>query len=208
MLPAIAALLLAVPAAEEAVRAADVALDRAAGARDAVAFGALLEDDAIFAARRVSRGRAAVVEAWTPFLTAGGPRLRWAPARAFVASSGDLAVTTGKWVLETEGKDGKPGRAEGEYVTVWRRAREGQWRVLLDASLEPAAKLGEGLARTPVRSVASEAGDLEATLGTWTRGDDEGAYLVVRRRARGGASKAVVDSAFTFPRPERPPRSG
>lgn len=206
MLTTLAALLLAAaPSPEDAVRATDVALDAAVASHDAAAFGTLLEDDAVFAGRRVSRGRAAVVEAWKPFLSAGGPRLRWAPVRAGVAASGDLAFTTGRWVLEAPGKGGKTDRAEGEYATVWRRGPDGAWRALLDASNEPAAKLGPGLARTAVHSASSAAGDLEATLGTWTRGGGEGAYLLVRRRAPGGAWEAAVDSAFPFPpQPARP----
>lgn len=98
------------------------------------------------------------------------------------------------------GEDGKPVRGSGEYVTVWRRSAKGAWRVLLDAPLQPAAKPGEGLARTLVLSAASAAGDLEAALGTWTRGGDEGAYLVVRRRS-GDAWTVPVDSALALQRP-------
>lgn len=201
LLPAL--LLAAAPglAAEEEVRAADLALDRAVTFGDAGAFGALLEEGAIFAGgRALTRGREAVVAAWRPLFGAHGPRLRWAPARAGVASSGDLAFTTGRWTLTAKGKDGKPVREEGEYATVWRRGADGAWRALLDAPLRPAAALGEGLARTPALSAASAAGDLEAAVGTWTRGVDEGGWLLVRR-SRAGSWEIVVDSAFPFERP-------
>lgn len=204
MLAAAAALvLLASP--EELVRAADVALDRAVATRDASAFAALLEEEAVFASgRRVSRGRAAVLEAWSPFLSEGGPRLRWTPVRAGVSASGDLAFTTGRWTLEA-GQENRPAeRTRGEYATVWRRGVDGAWRVLLDASNRPAARLGAGLVRTPVRRAVSAAGDLEATLGTWTRGDAAGAYMVVRRRGPRGVWEAAVDSAFPFPPAARP----
>lgn len=204
MLAAAAALVL-LASAEELVHAADVALDRAVATRDAAAFAALLEEDAVFAGgRRVSRGRAAVLEAWSPLLSEGGPRLRWTPVRAGVAASGDLAFTTGRWTLET-GKEDRPAeRTEGEYATVWRRGADGAWRVLLDATNLPATRLGGELVRTPIRRAVSAAGDLEATLGTWTRADGTGAYLVVRRRGPRGAWESAVDSAFPFP-PVRPP---
>jgi uncharacterized protein (TIGR02246 family) len=193
--------------ADEAVRAADVALDRASGARDAGAFGKLLEEDAVFAGgREVSRGRAAVVEAWTPFFRPGGASLRWAPVRVVVSASGDVAMTTGRWTLERAGPDGRPARAEGEYVTAWRRAADGAWRVAVDGSLEPAEKLGQGLVRSPVRTVQSAAGDLEATLGTWTRGGERGAFVTVRRRSGPGAWETLVESAWAFPPPA--PKSG
>jgi len=203
-----ALLLAAAPSPEDAVRAADVALDRAVAAGDAAAFADLLEDEATFAGgRQLSRGRGAVVASWKPLLSTDGPKLRWAPVRAEVAASGDLAFTTGRWTLEAKGEDGKPVRDEGEYVTVWRRSGGGPWRALLDGSLQPAAKLGDGLVRTPALSAASAAGDLEVALGTWRRGGDEGAYLVVRRRVAGGAWAIPVDSAFAFQQP-RPQKAG
>lgn len=201
LVPALIAAAAPASAADE-VRAADVALDRAVAASDGAAFAARLEDDAIFAGgSRLARGRDAVVAAWKPLLAPGGPRLRWAPARAGVAASGDLAFTTGRWTSEAKDAGGKPERGEGAYVTVWRRAAGGTWRALLDASLQPAAQLGDGLVRTPVFSARSAADDLEAVIGTWTRGVDEGGYLVVRRRNRAGAWEIVVDSAFAFRRP-------
>lgn len=204
MLAAVAALVF-YASAEELVRAADVALDRAVAARDAASFAALLEEDAVFAGgRRVSRGRAAVLEAWKPFLSEGGPRLRWAPVRSGVAASHDLAFTTGRWTIEVGGKDRLAEHAEGEYATVWRRGPDRAWRVLLDATNAPAARLGGGLVRTPIRHAVSAAGDLEATLGTWTRAGGTGAYLVVRRRTPRGALVPVVDSAFPFPPAVRP----
>lgn len=197
---AVAAALILLASPEELVRAADVALDRAVAARDAPAFAALLEEDAVFAGgRRVSRGRAAVVEAWSPFFSEGGPRLRWTPVRCGVAASGDLAFTVGRWTLEIR-EEGRPAeRTEGEYATLWRRGVDKAWRVLLDASNRPAARLGAGLVRTPVRRAVSAAGDLEATLGTWTRAGDVGAYLVIRRRDPRGDWESLVDSAFPFP---------
>ncbi len=198
--PLAAALVLTLAAGpEDAVRAADVALDRAVAAGDAAAFGALLEEDATFAGGRdISRGRAAVLASWKPLLSPGGPRLRWAPLRAEAAGSGDLAFTTGRWTLEVAGDDGKVTRSEGEYVTVWRRGADGAWRALLDGALAPAAKLGEGLARTPLRSATSAAGDLEAAMGTWTRGAESGWWLRVRRRAATGKWTVAVDSARAF----------
>lgn len=194
-----AALLALCIAPEDAVRAADVALDRTVARGDAAAFAALLEEDAAFAgARGLSSGRAAVVEAWTPLLSPGGPRLRWAPARVEVASSGDLAFTTGRWTLDAAGRDGKTTRSEGQYVTVWRRGKDGSWRALLDGPLTPAATLGEGLVRKTIRSATSAAGDLEAAVGTWTRGEERGVWLRIRRAAAGSWTVAV-DSALAHP---------
>lgn len=199
MLAGLAAALLLAAGPEDAARAADVALDRAVAAGDAAAFAALLEEDAAFAGSRgIALGRTAVVQAWKLLLSPGGPRLRWAPVRAEVAASGDLAFTTGRWTLEATGEDGKAARAEGEYVTVWRRGADGAWRALLDGGLVPAERLGAGLARVPLRSATSAAGDLDAVLGTWTRGAEKGFWLLVRRRAPDGGWTIAVDSALSF----------
>lgn len=184
----------------DTVEAADLAMSRAVEARDPAAFATFLDPDAIFAsARGLSGGSDIVVAAWKPYFTAGGPTLEWRPERSIVASSGDLAVTTGRFTWNGT-VDGKPARAEGEYVTVWHRGEDDRWRVLFDAPLEPAETLGPGLVRTPVRFAASGASDLEATLGTWKRGTDEGAYLTILR-GRGPTRETVVDSAFAFRRP-------
>lgn len=184
---------------------ADLAMSRAVEARDAAAFATFLDPDAIFAGERgLSDGREVVLAAWAPYLTAGGPALAWRPDRTVVSSSGDLAVTTGRYTW-TGTVEGKTARAEGEYVTVWRRGADGRWRVLFDASLEPAAALGTGLERSALRTLSSTAGDLEATLGSWKRGAATGAYLLVRRGPE-AARDTVVDSAFPFRPPARSDR--
>lgn len=190
--------LAATPDPAEAVRAADLAASRAVEARDAAAFEALLDPEATFAgARGLLSGREAVAKAWSSFFAPAGPRLAWAPERAAVAASGDLAFTTGSFVWEGEVRPGERGRETGSYVSVWRRGADGAWRIVLDASLEPAGRLGPGLARAPVRSLASRAGDLAARIGTWTRGTERGAFLTVVRRGASG-EEAVVDSAFVL----------
>jgi ketosteroid isomerase-like protein len=204
MLLLLAAALAAAPDPARAVREADLAMSRAVEARDAGAFAGRVDPDAIFVGERgLSRGRGAVAEAWRPYFEPEGPRLSWRPGTAVVASSADLACTTGSFVWEGPVRPGERGRAEGSYVTVWRRGADGAWRALFDAALEPAERLGPGLVREAVRSEFSRGGDLEATLGTWTRGAERGAFVSVRRRAAKGWEQAI-DTAIVFPRAERP----
>jgi ketosteroid isomerase-like protein len=58
--------------------------------------------------------------------------LRWEPLRADIADSGDLGWTTGTYVSESPGEDGEVVRGEGRYVTIWRRAEDGSWKVVMD----------------------------------------------------------------------------
>jgi ketosteroid isomerase-like protein len=57
-------------------------------------------------------------------------RLEWAPELAEIAGSGDLGYTTGPWRLTPEGAE-KP-TAFGHYFTIWRKAADGKWKVVLD----------------------------------------------------------------------------
>ncbi|TFI57675.1 hypothetical protein E2493_14230, partial [Sphingomonas parva] len=53
--------------------------------------------------------------------------LRWWPAFAGIAQSGDLAFTTGPFVQEQAGRTG-----HGWFFTIWRRQKDGSWKWMLD----------------------------------------------------------------------------
>ena len=44
---------------------------------------------------------------------------------------GDTAYETGKYKYEYKEK-GKPGTEEGRYVTVWKRQKDGSWKLSMD----------------------------------------------------------------------------
>jgi ketosteroid isomerase-like protein len=204
---ALAAFLAAAPdlqAERAAIRRADEGMSRATGARDADGFLSFVGADAIFGgAAGLAEGRGAVAERWKGFFAPGGPTLTWTPETAEVSASADLGYTTGRFRFEGKDAAGKPSVDEGGYVTVWRKDPDGAWRVLFDMGNRPASGQGK-LLRKPSRSHSSRAGDLEATVGTWSLSGDAGgragAYLTIRRRAK-GRWRVVLDSAL----PYRPP---
>ena len=59
-------------------------------------------------------------------------RLTWYPVLADVAQSGDLGYTTGPWTLL---QNDRP-QSSGEYVTVWRKQPDGQWKFVVDMGIE------------------------------------------------------------------------
>ena len=59
-------------------------------------------------------------------------RLTWYPLLADAAQSGDLGYTTGPWATL---QNGRP-LAAGEYVTVWRKQADGQWKYVVNMSIE------------------------------------------------------------------------
>ncbi len=178
----------------EALMAADAAMSDAVASRDPDRFRSSLDEDAVFGGRHgLSRGRAAVGEAWAGLLAPGGPSLAWWPGSGEASVSGDVGFTVGRYELRA------PARTvEGRYLTVWRRDAAGAWRALFDHGLE--IPLPPGAVRAPVAVVQSRDGDLEAAIGTWSAlggGAATGTYLAVRRRGPDGAWTVLVEAGGT-----------
>jgi ketosteroid isomerase-like protein len=109
--------------------AAERAFARAAAERSIrSAFVEHLEDGAVLFQPGPVDGRAAHrARAETP------ARLSWAPAFAEVSGAGDMGFTTGPWTWSAD-RD-QPPAAFGQFVSVWRRAAGGPWRVALDTGI-------------------------------------------------------------------------
>jgi ketosteroid isomerase-like protein len=171
------------------LRAADLALDRAAADRDRAAFAALLTADTYWAAGGAPNvGPEAVLRDWDDLFQPGGPSLRWAPDRAELSAAGDLGFTVGTWRLTARDAAGAPVQRTGQYVTVWTRGEDGRYRVAVDLSHRPPAGSTADLVRTPDRRAAAASGDLRIEAGRYTRaaGPETGVYLVVVRTGAGG----------------------
>jgi ketosteroid isomerase-like protein len=182
-----------------ALREADRAMDRAVAAHDAAAFAALVDEEALWGgAESLLDGRAAVAAAWSRFTGPSGASLRWSPVEAVLSRSGDLGYTVGTWRLEKKAPDGKVQSAEGRYLTVWRKGKDGAFRAVFDMGLEPRDP-GTAVARTAARTLVSGGGDLEASTGTWLGSDGRrGSFLSVLLRGADGALAPAVETAVAF----------
>ena len=72
------------------------------------------------------------------FLDDKNNRLTWTPIGADI--SGDLGYTYGTYEFHAKDKEGKPVIDYGKYTSIWKRQRDGSWKVVLDmgnASPEP-----------------------------------------------------------------------
>jgi ketosteroid isomerase-like protein len=72
-------------------------------------------------------------------------QLHWAPQYVAVSAAGDLGLSTGPWRFAGE-RDGKPVAADGHFLSVWQRERNGRWQVLFDHGI------GRGPNPAPVES--------------------------------------------------------
>lgn len=134
---ALLASLAALPAAAQThddlvrqVRAAEEAFAATMARRDLNDFATHVAEEAVFFGESAIRGKAAVVEAWTPFFEAEEAPFSWSPETVEVLASGTLALSTGP-VLDPQ------GRRVGTFNSVWRLDPDGRWRVIFDKGCPP-----------------------------------------------------------------------
>ncbi len=61
-----------------------------------------------------------------------GTTLTWTPVKADMAASGDLGYTYGNYVYTAKNKDGKLISNYGKYTSIWKKQKDGQWKVVVD----------------------------------------------------------------------------
>jgi ketosteroid isomerase-like protein len=98
------------------------------------AFVTWLADDAVTltSGKASEEGKAAIARGttWKP----EDYQLVWAPDGARMGPSGDAGVTWGTYQGHSRDHQGNPITVSGRYITVWKKDKAGQWKVLLDAS--------------------------------------------------------------------------
>lgn len=125
-----------------AIMQADAAFAASVAAHDRTRFLSFIADVTTFngGTPGETHGRDAVMKDWSDFFDPAGPTLSWAPTKAEVVGSGDLGYSTGRSVLKGKDAKGAPIERHAEYLTVWRKQKDGTWRVVFDTgSALPAA---------------------------------------------------------------------
>jgi ketosteroid isomerase-like protein len=61
-----------------------------------------------------------------------GTTLTWMPVKAEMAASGDLGYTYGNYVYTAKNKEGKLVANYGKYTSIWKKQKDGQWKVIVD----------------------------------------------------------------------------
>jgi len=118
----------------EAVRTADQDWLKVFAAKNidkSVAFfdekGAMLASNA-----PIADSKEAISTLLTGFFALPDLKISWHVDRADVARSGDLGYTSGAYEMTFKDATGKPLSDKGKYVTVWKKQKDGAWKVLLD----------------------------------------------------------------------------
>lgn len=114
----------------EQVRQAESGFARTMAERDHAAFVSFLAEEAVFLGRTALRGRAAVAAGWKPFYQGAEAPFSWEPETVEVAESGTLALSSGPV------RDPR-GTRVGTFNSVWRREKDGAWKVVFDKGCPP-----------------------------------------------------------------------
>lgn len=75
------------------------------------------------------------------FLDQKENHLEWTAVYADMAAAGDLGYTYGTYVFTTKDKTGKTVQDYGKYTSIWKKQKDGKWKVVLDmGNSSPAPK--------------------------------------------------------------------
>jgi ketosteroid isomerase-like protein len=117
----------------DTLRALETAMMTAAAEKGAAGYISFYADDAV----ELPDGAPALygkneISNAMQFLNDKNNRLSWTPVAVSVSESRDLAYTYGLFLLRSIGRDGKPNFQHGKYTTIWKKQKDGQWKVILD----------------------------------------------------------------------------
>lgn len=107
--------------------------------RDAAAFAAHLQPQAVFGPSRPAptRGRDAIVREWSGLIAGEPVQLQWYPTRVAIAGEPDIAYSSGPALYRGKDAAGAPIVSLGAFGSVWKRGDDGVWRVLFDDGIRP-----------------------------------------------------------------------
>ena len=116
---------------KEQVRRAEGAFAKTMADRDLAGFTKFLAEDAIFmASGEPARGPQAITARWKRFYEGKEAPFAWEPEFVEVLDSGTLATSQGPVRDRT-------GKRVGTFNSVWRREKNGEWKIILDSGCPP-----------------------------------------------------------------------
>jgi len=107
---------------------------------DMSAFASFIDPGAVFNAGSTApfRGRQAIVEHWGRIVSGAPVRLVWRPHIVTISGSGNIAFSTGPYVMINKKPDAQNPYLVGDFITIWaRKNRNTQWLVTFDSGTDP-----------------------------------------------------------------------
>jgi ketosteroid isomerase-like protein len=75
-------------------------------------------------------------EGWSKLLNDPATKISWKPLLAKMSKSGDLGYTVGSYEITRTDEKGTHPAGAGKYVTIWRKQKDGSWKVVLDTGVQ------------------------------------------------------------------------
>ena len=106
--------------------------------RDAAMVSAIFLEDGVqlTLSGKVIKGRQQIMERMKTAMEGADPGVKVTVTTVNVWVDGYTAYETGKYKYEYVEK-GKPGVDEGRYVTVWKKQKNGEWKLAMDMAVPP-----------------------------------------------------------------------
>jgi uncharacterized protein (TIGR02246 family) len=100
---------------------------------DAQMIASIFAEDGVqlSASGKLIKGRQQIMERQKTAMAGADPGVKVTVTTTHVWLDGDTAYETGKYKYEYTEK-GKPGKDEGRYVTIWKRQKDGSWKLAMD----------------------------------------------------------------------------
>jgi ketosteroid isomerase-like protein len=70
-------------------------------------------------------------------------QLTWTPTDAVMGPSGDIGYTWSHYQGRSMDANGNPVLTSGRFITIWRKERDGSWKVVLDAGANEPPEAGD-----------------------------------------------------------------
>lgn len=122
------------PKLEQTIRDSDAQWSAAAAARDVDKLISFYGEDAVVlpAHATIATTRDAIRKIFQNLLSTPEINLTWKPTKVDVAGSGDIAYSLGTYDLTAPDESGKTVADHGKYVAIWKKQRDGSWKVVTD----------------------------------------------------------------------------
>lgn len=119
---------------EETIRVADQQWLRVFAAKDLKNSAAFCTADGSVLAPNapIATGHEAIRKLFSGFFALPDFKISWKPSRIQAANSGELGYSSGAYQMGFTDPSGRAISDRGKYVTVWKKQKDGSWKVLLD----------------------------------------------------------------------------